>query len=196
MDVRSAASRMEAPLCQERGFSRQFIATSKRQAAFGCNTPPPTSVAPTSAQERKDSTTTLSRTIGIIGLVRKSRMGHRCVVISAVSFYRGSGLSKQNSKSKRSDNVLGRSTCKRGEKRFPPVPGAGAAALYYDDVRFPAKVLDESESGLALRVLSDTPFKIGRKVMVILLQRDTRSGIIIRVNPHSDGATIGIRLER
>jgi hypothetical protein len=68
--------------------------------------------------------------------------------------------------------------------------------LYYDDVRFPAKVLDESESGLALRVLSDTPFKIGRKVMVILLQRDTCSGIITRVNPHSDGATIGIRLEK
>lgn len=86
--------------------------------------------------------------------------------------------------------------CRRSEPRFVPVPGTGAAALYYNDARFESKVLNESESGLALRVLSDTPFHPGRKVRVIILQRENCSGVISWVIPHSDGATVGVTLEK
>lgn len=94
------------------------------------------------------------------------------------------------------ERMLGRFTCRRSEQRFVPIPGTGAAAVYYDDRRFEAKVLNKSESGLALRVLADTPFRPGRKVRVVILQQESCSGIISWVHSHCDGSTIGIALVR
>jgi hypothetical protein len=69
------------------------------------------------------------------------------------------------------------------------------AAVYFDNKRYDAEVIDESDSGMSLRVPSEATIQAGRRVRVIF-KKITFWAVIKWVKANPDSFEFGIRLAK
>ena len=92
--------------------------------------------------------------------------------------------------------VLGRSImCRRKEERYPGQKPA-TAVVYHDEKRHEAEVVNESDSGIAVRIAEHIPFQSGNKVRIIFHGANVLA-VITWVNHDDEGnTTVGMSAPR